>query len=320
MKIKKRLIFYLILFICASFVVIIGKTGKADKSITITDCFDTVSEITVCSKSNKPLNDCKGYMMKIEKELSHTDTESLLYKYNSGDEVSFSEDAKEIISIGDKFTSAMPDYFSIYLNSLIKAWNIPENTGTIPDVSSPLLDAEKKNGINLGGILKGFVTDKLVEILKKDGVESALINLGGNAYAIGKKSTGENWKIGIQSPKDQDKTIGIVTCENLAVVTSGDYERFFEKDGVRYHHIFDPKTGFPANNGLHSVTIISENATLSDALSTAVFVSGLESGIELLKQYEVMGILVTDDTVYFSKSLENIFKQTDFSYKYEFIN
>ncbi|HAL63295.1 MAG TPA: FAD:protein FMN transferase, partial [Clostridiales bacterium] len=127
------------------------------------------------------------------------------------------------------------------------------------------------------------------------------------------------WHIGIQNPKNADSIIGIISAENLAVITSGDYQRYFDLDGIRYHHILDPKTGYPANSGLHSVTVISDNPTLCDALSTAAFVAGIEKGAELLKKYDSMGIFITDDTVYFSKSLENIFKQTDFSYKYEFL-
>ena len=155
--------------------------------------------------------------------------------------------------------------------------------------------------------------------MKKDGVSSALINLGGNVYALGKKPTGEEWRIGIADPKNPDSIIGSICGENLSVVTSGDYQRYFEKDGVRYHHIFDPKTGFPANSEIRSATIIGESSALCDVLSTMVFVAGVEEGAKLLKEYNVGGIIVTDDTVYFSKNIEYIFKQSTFDYKYEFL-
>ena len=316
---QKRLItvFATVLFVVIVFFSI--KSTKKEHNKIFTDYFDTVTEITVVSKNEKPISDSEKYIKKMDLELSADSENALLYRFNRGESVNFDKDTLEIIEFAKSFTKENPDYFSVYLNPLIKAWDIKNNSGYIPDIKSALTECSKNETLNLGGIAKGYVTEKLIEILKKDGVSSALINLGGNAYGMGKKPTGENWRIGIQNPKDENGIIGIVSAENIAVITSGDYERYFELDGVRYHHIFDPKTGYPANNGLHSVTVISENPTLCDALSTAAFVAGLEKGAELLKKYGCMGVFVTDDTVYFSKELENIFKQTDFSYKYEFL-
>ena len=315
----KRAVYYLLVAVIAIAVIMPVISKESAKTVTVSDCFDTITDITVYSRSNKPLRDCEIYLRSAEKEFSATDSEAQIYRLNHGENPALSTDTKEIIAIGEKFTYENPDYFSIYLNPLVEAWDIKNNTGTIPNVNAALEQSRKEKSINLGGIAKGYATDKLCTILKKDGVNSALLSLGGNAYAIGKKPTGENWKIGIQSPKDADKIIGVISAENLAVITSGDYQRFFELNGMRYHHILDPQTGYPVNNGLHSVTIIGENAALCDALATATFVAGLDKGAELLKKYNVRGIFITDDTVYFSKTLENIFKQSDFSYKYEFI-
>ena len=295
------------------------KFTPKERKETILDYFDTVTEITVVSKHTKPINDCKKYMQKMDFELSADNENALVFRYNNGENVKFSEDSNKLIKFAKNFTEENPDYFSVYLDPIIKAWDVKNYSGVIPQVDSALEKSMKKDTLNLGGVAKGFVTEQLVEILKKDNVSSALINLGGNTFALGKKPTGEFWRIGIQNPKDEDGIIGIISAENLAVITSGDYQRYFELNGVRYHHILNPKNGHPANNGLHSVTVISENPTLCDALSTAAFVAGLEKGTELLKKYDCMGIFITDDTVYFSKELESIFKQTDFSYKYEFI-
>ncbi len=316
---QKRLITVLatLVFIFAVFFSIKGT--KKEHSKVFTGYFDTVTEITVVSKNEKPISDCEKYIKKMDIELSADNENGSVYRLNNGEKVDFDKDASELIEYAKAFTAENPDYFSVYLDPLIKAWDIKNNKGNIPDVNEKLSECSKKSTLNLGGIAKGYVTEKLVEILKNDGVSSAVINLGGNAYAFGKKPTGESWRIGIQDPKNADGIIGIVSAENLAVITSGDYQRYFELDGIRYHHILDTKTGYPVNNGLHSVTVISQNPTLCDALSTAAFVAGLEKGTELLKKYNCMGVFVTDDTVYFSKELENIFKQTDFSYKYEFI-
>jgi len=295
------------------------KPALKERSKIFLDYFDTVTEITVVAKNDKPIKDCENYLKKMNVELSADNENGLIFRYNKGENVEFSEDAKELIDFSIKFSTENKNYFSAYLDPLIKAWNIKNNDGYIPDVNEALLQSEKKDTLNLGGVAKGFVTEKLAHILKEENVSSALINLGGNTYALGKKPTGEKWHIGIKNPKDANGIIGIISAENLAVITSGDYERYFELGGIRYHHILNPKTGYPANSELHSVTVISDNPALCDALSTAAFVAGLEKGWELLKKYDCMGIFITDDTVYFSKSLEDIFKQTDFSYKYEFL-
>ncbi len=316
---KFRIALYMVVAAAIALVYTARILAEKEHKRALTDLFDTVCELTVYSRSEKALDECQLYLEKIDSELSARDSSSALSRMNDGENVVLSEDSLSLIEFGKSFTEENPDYFSVYLNPLAEAWDIKNNTGYIPDVDTAISLCRKKQSVDLGGCAKGFLTDRLVEILKKNGISSALINLGGNAYALGKKPTGENWKIGIQNPQKTDEIIGIVTAENLSVVTSGDYERFFELDGVRYHHVFDPKTGYPAQSGLRSVTIISENAAIADALSTAIFVAGEEKGEELLNQYNVRGILISDNTVYFSKSLENIFKQLDFSYKYKFI-
>ncbi len=316
---NKRIILYLIIGISVLFVYL-ANSGKVKLySDTSLEFLDTVCEISVYSKSQAPLDKCFEYISQKDKEFSATDPSSALYKLNHEKTTAVPEDLQNLIEFGKDFGSKHPELFSIYLNPLINAWDIKNNTGNIPDITDAMEEVKLQKSINLGATAKGYIADNLVNILSANGVSSAMINLGGNAYAMGKKPTGENWKIGIQSPSDENKLVGIITAENLAVITSGDYQRYFEKDGIRYHHIFDPKTGYPASSGLRSVTVICENALLADALSTAAFVAGLEDGIKLLKEYNARGIFITDDTVYFSKSLENIFKQTDFSYKYKFI-
>ncbi len=316
---KKRVILYLIVGISVLLVYLANSSQVKLYSDTSVEFLDTVCEISVYSKNSVPLDKCFEYISQKDKEFSATDASSALFMLNHGEAVSIPEDLQNLIDFGKDFGNKNPDLFSIYLNPLIEVWNIKNNTGSIPDITSAMKEVKSQKSINLGAVAKGYIADNLVDTLSANGVSSAMINLGGNAYAIGKKPTGENWKVGIQNPADENGIVGIITAENLAVVTSGDYQRYFEKDGVRYHHIFNPKTGYPANNGLRSVTVICENALLADALSTAAFVAGLEDGIKLLERYSARGIFITDDTVHFSKALENIFKQTDFSYKYKFI-
>ncbi|MCD8105306.1 MAG: FAD:protein FMN transferase [Lachnospiraceae bacterium] len=169
--------------------------------------------------------------------------------------------------------------------------------GTTVTLSDP--DAE----IDLGGIAKGYIADQLEDYLTSCGIESALINLGGNVQTVGTKPDGSSWRIGIQKPfGGSSDIIAVIECTGESVVTSGTYERYFEVDGKIYHHILDPKTGYPTDNGLTSVTIFADSSTQCDALSTTCFVLGLEDGMELIESIEgVEALFITEDeTLYYT--------------------
>ncbi|MBI5970156.1 MAG: FAD:protein FMN transferase [Deltaproteobacteria bacterium] len=140
--------------------------------------------------------------------------------------------------------------------------------------------------INLGGVAKGYIVSKAVEVLKKNGVTEGIIKAGGDMVAFRTSAaTKDPFKIGIQHPREKGKLLGVAHVTNGAVSTSGDYERFFMIEGKRLHHILDPKTGFPADKSM-SVTIIGPDATEADALSTAIFVMGPEAGMELIEKLD----------------------------------
>ena len=138
--------------------------------------------------------------------------------------------------------------------------------------------------MDLGAIAKGYAADETAIVIKNAGIKRALIDLGGNILIIGEKTDKKLWGVGIQNPlEDRGSVIGVLHISGKTVVTSGVYERFFEKDGKRYHHLFDPSHGYPARNGLLSVTLITDVSMDADALSTSVFVLGYEKGLSLLK-------------------------------------
>jgi thiamine biosynthesis lipoprotein len=148
--------------------------------------------------------------------------------------------------------------------------------------------------IDLGGIAKGYAVDRAAEILRRGGVAGASVNAGGDIRLLGDRQ-GQPWRIGIQHPRDPQRLLGVLPLTEGVVVTSGDYERFFEVGGERYHHLFDPKTGLPAR-GCQSVTVVAPTAVWADALSTAAFVLGPERGLKLLDELpEVEGIVVAAD-------------------------
>lgn len=156
----------------------------------------------------------------------------------------------------------------------------------------------KKPGqaIDLGGIAKGYAADEVKRILLESGIKSALINLGGNVVTIGKKPDGEDWKVGIQNPlAPTGEYLGALNASDKTIVTSGSNERFFIKDGIRYHHIIDPRTGRPASSNLLSVTVIADSSIDADAVTTALFILGPDQSMEILKQLPVEFIFVTND-------------------------
>lgn len=150
--------------------------------------------------------------------------------------------------------------------------------------------------IDLGGIAKGYIADRVAAFLRQKGVRSACINMGGNVVTIGTKPNGDPWTIGIRDPNGTpEQSEEVLELGEAAVVTSGNYERFFIKDGVRYHHILDPKTGMPVSTGLASVTVVGSRSDLCDALSTACFVLGEERSRTLLDRYGVRAIFLYSD-------------------------
>ena len=157
---------------------------------------------------------------------------------------------------------------------------------------------KKGTALDLGGIAKGYAADELANILRSFHITSAIIDLGGNIYAVGKKTGGVHWRVGIKNPFDSTGAPALaIALKDTSVVTSGVYERFFEKDGKRYHHLLDYTTGMPADNGLMSVTIINRSSMNADALATAVFVMGKEKGLKFLHEHNIDGLCIDNNGV-----------------------
>ena len=194
--------------------------------------------------------------------------------------------------------------FDITIYPLMELWGFPTKNYRVPSekeieeklklVGSDKIDFNeetrkisfKNKGmeIDFGGIGKGYITDELVKILTDEKVESAIINLGGNVFGFRKKPDGSLWNIAIRDPNEPDKYMAAIRLEDSAVITSGGYERYFEENGIIYHHILDPRTGKPSESGLKSVSIISKDGTLADALSTSLFIMGEEKAIGYWKE------------------------------------
>lgn len=157
--------------------------------------------------------------------------------------------------------------------------------------------ARKGMAVDLGGIAKGYAADEIKRLLAEAGILSAIINLGGNIVAMGRRGDGRPWRIGVQDPLAlTGKPLAVLEVEDRTVVTSGSYERFFIRDGVRYHHIIDPRTGSPAASGLLSVTVVGASSIDADALTTALFVLGRDKGLELLRMLNADAVFISEDS------------------------
>ena len=267
--------------------------------------FNTVIAIQLNDSTDEALiDDCFAMADTFEHYFSRTLEDSDVYRINhaNGAPVEVHEETAELIRAGIKYGQLSKGVFDISIGALTELWDIPNNEGNIPNekvikkaVSTvdytkihtdgnmvTLLNPGMK--LDLGGIAKGYAADKMKEYLNSKGVHEGFINLGGNVLTLGEKSDGTSYRIGIRKPFCKEgETITSVDITDQSVVTSGRYERYFEKDGRIYHHILDPFTGYPYENDLNGVTIISDSSMEGDALSTICFALGMEKGMDLIE-------------------------------------
>ncbi len=247
---------------------------------------------------------------KIDNELSAHNIKSTLYKLNTEKTAEFSFEAVELINLAEDVRKQSENAFNIKIKPVIDLWGFgtefpqkPEDhklLESLQTVNETEISTEgntvilNKGKIDLGGIAKGYAADKAKEILESyKEIDYAVIDFGGNILTYGKKPDGSKFKIGISN--GNDGIFATISIDNAFIITSGGYERYFEQDSKKYHHIIDPKSGYPSKSGLNSVTIISDNGALADALSTACYVLGVEKGTELANYYGVNAVFLDEN-------------------------
>jgi thiamine biosynthesis lipoprotein len=245
-----------------------------------------------------------------------------------------SPETYDVLSKAVGFSRCFPGCFDVTIAPLVALWHTAKDSSAQPGESIvkqvlPLVNyrdlildpwemaaglGNAGQSVDLGGIGKGFAGDRILEVLREYGISSAYSNLGGNVVTVGAKPDGSPWQIGIQHPRQEGSIIGSVSVVNQAVVTSGDYQRYFtDSQGKRHHHILDPTTGYPAESGLISVSIVTKEPVVADPLSTILFVAGMEKGLEFLRSFPQTEAILVDSglQVYVTQGLRYRFQAAE---------
>ena len=290
----------------------------AEKKASSTEfAMNTVMSITAYGeKANEAISAAFREIKRIENLLNcHIDSSevSLINKNAHLSPVEVSHETAYVLSKALQMSKKTNGAFDISVKPLVELWNVNAQNPKVPtdkEIDDALLNVGyqniilngrlvsfKKEGvqIDLGGAAKGYCADRAVEVLKAHGIKNAILDLGGNIYALGKNEQGKNWRIGLQDPgSERGGHFSIEELSDRTAVTSGSYERYFEKDGKVYHHILNPKTGYPSDSGLISVTVISKNSFEADMLSTAIFVMGAEEFKKIAKEFDFEKYVTVD--------------------------
>ncbi|MBQ6874351.1 MAG: FAD:protein FMN transferase [Clostridia bacterium] len=300
----------------------------------------TVAMGTVVTQKLYSKGDCNDTVKIIEDIIRDTE-DSISRRISSSDiaalnekgEISADEKLRDIFDKCNKVYADSDGAFDITVGALSALWNIGEEGAAVPPdgelkTALSLVDGGKVSVtddriqigegqlVDLGAVGKGLVCDYIKEELEGSDVYGAVILVGGSVLLYGQNPDADSWRVAVRNPRgESNETLGSFTLKEGFVSTSGDYERILEENGRTYHHILDSKTGYPAESGLMSVTVVCDNGLLSDALSTAAFVLGREKGSELLAEYGAEGIFVDKDkSVYVTEGLGDSFTLTDSSY------
>lgn len=297
---------------------------------------DTYMTVTSYGKdAENVLAECEAMVHQLEEDVSTELAESQIAKLNQAGSATLTGDSAALVAEALELYDETDGAFNISIYPIMKAWGFTTKEYRVPgeeeladllkatDLSTVKFDAatgkiafgQKGMEIDLGGITKGRASAKCMDIMKDAGLAGGMVNLGGNVQAFGKKPDGSLWRVAVQSPHESDDYLGVLEMTDRALITSGGYERFFEQDGRTYHHIMDPSTGRPAESGLISATIVSDDGMLADGLSTSLYVMGKDKAIEFWqahkKQFDFI-LMTDDDELYVTEPIADSFTSENY--------
>lgn len=306
------------LTLCLLFSACAGDESSTDPLSRSEFALDTLCTVTLYEPADPALLDAAFTLIAAEEALlSRTKEGSDVGRVNhaAGAPTQVGEDTAELIALGLEYSALSGGIFDITVGRLSELWDfsgggrLPEAAELAEAVASvdyrklsvagqTVTLADPDSRLELGAIAKGYIADRVAELLKQEGAVSAVIDLGGNVVTVGSKPDGSAWNIGVQQPfgRERSELIGLIqVAGDASLVTSGIYERNFEREGVLYHHILDPRTGYPAETDVIGVTVVSKSSARGDALSTVCLLLGREEGSRLLEaEDDVLGALWVD--------------------------
>lgn len=279
-------------------------------------------------EGEEALEQCADKVLQLEAALSVTKNDSDVSKLNRQGKSKVCEDTYLLVDKALKICDETNGALDITLYPVLREWGFTTDEYRVPgeyelgellekvdykavnmDEADYMIAVPEGTEMDLGAVAKGYTGDCLLEILQKCGVDSAMVDLGGNVQVLGSKPDGSPWKVAVRNPLDTGRELGVLEISDMAVITSGSYQRYFEENGERYGHILDPENGYPADSGLVSVTIVGDSGVRCDGLSTALFVMGKEDATDYWRMdgnFEM--ILVTEEgLLYITEGLQNCF-------------
>ena len=335
--------------------------GKQEKEASAQIfAMDTVMEIAAFGpQAEKAVSETESQIQELEKQLSRTLPDSDVSRINRNGTTPTTGIAAgtwALLEAALEYRDATDGAFDITIAPVMDAWGFTGDSFRVPEqaeldallkyVNSDEIQIQEEpaysvtlgegQAIDLGGIAKGYTSDLVEQTFRANGIESGKISLGGNVFVLGGKPDGSDWRVGIKDPRNESGLAAILSLRDAYAITSGGYERYFEENGKTYHHIIDPATGYPADSGLLSVTVVADangpdqewvqpgNGTMCDAFSTALFVMGEEQALDFWRNggYDFDLVLVTEDgRVVITAGLADRFEEVkDSGYTYETVS
>ena len=285
--------------------VLLGGCGQQSASVSIDaepqsiDLFamDTAMTLTAYGDhAADALTAAKTEINRLDALLSISSESGDIYALNRDHTADFQADSLALLNRALEVSDSTGGVFDCTIEPVMEAWGFTTESYRVPsadELNTLLSNVDYRQvqvdgstvsipddvQIDLGGIAKGFTSDRMMQTFADNGITSGIISLGGNVQALGSKPDGSPWRVAVQDPENSEDNFAVIEIEDEAVITSGGYQRYFEQDGTTYHHIIDPRTGYPADSGIISSTIISRDGTLADGLSTSLFIMGVDAAI-----------------------------------------
>ena len=344
----KRIKTLLIALLCLISALPLGGCGGNKRYEEQLFAMDTAMTLTAYGKNAEAgLSSAAGVLRSLDAMLDPENEDSAVYDINhaNGGSVVVKGQVAEMLSAAAEVYERSNKALDLSIYPLVKAWGFIDGKYTVPSAEEIealrgnlnfsavtvtsftesgdyLVTAPAETALTFGAVARGCASGYAVAALRAAGVTSAIVSLGGNVQTLGLKPDGSNWNVAVQDPNNTGSYVGVLSVGETAVVTSGGYQRYFlGEDGARYHHILDPATGYPANSGLSSVTVVCPDGLLADALSTALFILGEDKAIDYWHTYGGFEmVLVTDDgRVVVTDGLYDTFSAYGENYEYEYV-